>query len=139
MKFLHVFIIAFFLFACGSGSNTESQLVGQWKFSRVDASGVPGYSSSPESQMHISLMETAMQEMTYEFSADKSFIFQMPSGHGMQTQKGRYEIIDGQSLRMTKTAGGKDADSKTMTIEKVTADSLILQENGVRMFFGKKK
>lgn len=135
MRFFFTFAIAFFLFACGSGNNADQQLVGQWKFAHVDASGVPGYSGDPQSQVHVSMMETAMQEMTYEFSADQSFVFQMPSGHGTQIQKGHYEIIDGQSLRMTKTAG----ESKTMTIEKVTADSLVLEENGVRMFFGRKQ
>ena len=124
------------LLACSSSSETEKELTGKWLFVKADLAGLDT-SIAGASGIQANPMEDAMRGLTYEFYEDKTFLIGVPSAHGGKSKpNGTYSLLnDGKSIELKKNGTGPNQKNKIMNIPVLNADSLVLEEQGVRLIF----
>jgi hypothetical protein len=143
MRKLFLFIpLLFLLHACTQSESRETLIVGKWQYWSMQTSATAFDSA------RVDRLSLQMKEVSYEFGADKSFTFRLGGrpghgGHGassVQRQEGRYALSeDGKSVTLTKVDHNVDQASRTMNIDKLTNDSLVLEQDGVRLIFLREK
>jgi hypothetical protein len=136
MKIQYLFFIIGIqvLLSCGSSNANQDKIVGSWTFVKVDA-GVWNAGLNHAQKQNINLMEQTMKDMRYKFFENESFLMDAGGNDGMKAN-GKYRLIeDGRAIELSKE--GANTKPKVMNLEKLTNDSLILEENGVRLYFVK--
>lgn len=130
-------IFILLLASCSQSSQTEKDLVGKWLFVKADLSTLDT-NMLGASNVHANPMEEQMRGLTYEFFADKTFLIGLPPAHGGKSKpNGSYSILnDGKSIELKRN--GTDTKSKIMNVPVLNADSLVLEEQGVKLIFLRK-
>lgn len=139
MRYLIPAIFLLILASCSQTSQTEKDLVGKWLFVKADLAALDT-SIAGISNVHANPMEEAMRGLTYEFFPDKTFLIGLPAAHGGKSKpNGTYSILnDGKSIELKKNGTSPNAKNKIMNIPVLNADSLVLEEQGVKLIFLRK-
>lgn len=102
----------------------------------MNAAALESQLSAAENE-RVEMMEKMMKGMSYEFFGDKTFRMQSKTMMGNGGKSGHYQLMqDGAAIQLTKESNGKE---KQMNISVLTSDSLVLEENGVKLIFLKAK
>ena len=139
MRYFFPAIFILFLASCSQSSQTEKDLVGQWLFVKADLRGLDT-TISGAANVHANPMEEQMRGLTYEFFADKTFLIGLPPAHGGKSKpNGVYSILnDGKSIELKRNGSPPNSKNKIMNIPVLNADSLVLEEQGVKLIFLRK-
>lgn len=130
------FVFAFFLVSCSSSSNAEEEIVGKWLFIKTDISALD-QNMAGASNIQPNPMEDAMRGLTYEFFPDKTFMIGAKTPHGGTPKpNGTYTLInEGKGIELRKNGSSPNQKGKQMNIPVLNADSLVLEEQGVKLIF----
>lgn len=130
-----VFAFSFSLLSCSS-ANSEDEIVGKWLFIKTDISALD-QTMAGASNIQANPMEDAMRGLTYEFFPDHTFMIGAKSPHGGTPKpNGTYSLInDGKAIELKKNGSSPNQKNKIMNIPVLNADSLVLEEQGVKLIF----
>lgn len=139
MRYFIPAIFILLLASCSQTSQTEKEIVGKWLFVKADLRGLDT-TMLGATNVHANPMEEQMRGLTYEFFADKTFLIGLPPAHGGKSKpNGSYSVLnDGKSIELKRNGAGANAKSKIMNVPVLNADSLILEEQGVKLIFLRK-
>lgn len=127
-----------FVFSCKETNREASLIVGQWIFSDVDVSGLDSTLAGVEN-IHALPMRKSMQGLNYQFFTDSTFAFNVPSANNPQAAKanGTWSLSSDRKI-ITMKKNGTDR-AKTMNITLLNQDSMVLEEQNVKLIFLRKK
>lgn len=135
-KIIFFFVLISVFSSCTPVKKRDQFLIGKWNFEKVDAAALESQLSETENE-RVTMMEKMMQGMSYEFLQDKTFRVQSKTMMGNGGKNGHYALKqDGAAIQLTKENSRKP---KTMNIAVLNSDSLVLEENGVKLIFLKAK